>query len=278
MRRSSVLLASTLAGATVVAALATTPFVRDWHDRGETVLQAAAQVDDHSPRGTSRATDERGAAPGMRGAVPLGASLDALSPEERSLDGSLAEEAVLYLEGASAGTYIDEVLAASDSLVTRWPLRDDRTLTYWVQAGVGMPEWTIEHRRMVDDAFREWDHAGLPLRLVATSDSASANMVVLWRGQFDEPISGKTRWTHDRRGWIRSARVTIALHRFTGETLASDEVRAITLHEIGHAIGLDHTMDPSNVMAPKVRVRALSEVDRATAQLLYRLPAGSLKR
>jgi hypothetical protein len=277
MRRPSLLLASASLGLVASSAL-TAPAVRERLLDGLSVSSAAAQMDDHLPRFVLHGTDPSDATPGMRGAAPLAAGLEALTDDERTLDGTLADEAMDYLAASSAGTYIDELLAASDSLVTRWPLRGDRRLTYWVQPGADVPEWTPEHRRMVVDAFAEWDHAGLPFHLVPTTDSAAANVLVVWREQFDEPISGKTRWTHDRRGWIRSARVTIALQRSSGEFLRPDETRAITLHEVGHALGLDHTMDVANVMAPRVRVRALSDADRATAQLLYRLPAGSLKR
>lgn len=207
------------------------------------------------------------------------AALDPLPADMRAESASHGELADpdAVLADARLGTYIDEVLLASDSLVTRWPVRGAEPVRYWVQPGAALDGWTPTHRRMVRDAFGEWNEAGLPVRFAYEPDSAAADVVVLWRDQFDEPISGKTRWTHDRRGWIRTARVTIALRRYTGDPLDAEAVRAITLHEIGHALGLDHTADASNVMAPKVRVRALSAADRATAQLLYRLPAGSLK-
>jgi hypothetical protein len=46
---------------------------------------------------------------------------------------------------------------------------------------------------------------------------------------------------------------------------------------VGHLLGLDHTLDTSNIMTARVRVRDLSAADRATMELLYTLPPGSVK-
>jgi predicted Zn-dependent protease len=54
-------------------------------------------------------------------------------------------------------------------------------------------------------------------------------------------------------------------------------MKAMTLHEVGHLLGLDHTEDLSSIMAPRVRVRELSMADRATARLLYTLPPGGVR-
>ncbi|HEX3868652.1 MAG TPA: matrixin family metalloprotease, partial [Gemmatimonadaceae bacterium] len=62
-----------------------------------------------------------------------------------------------------------------------------------------------------------------------------------------------------------------------GELLDEDSMRAMAMHEIGHLLGLDHTSDELSIMAPKVRVRELSDADRATVRLLYSLPAGSFR-
>ena len=67
------------------------------------------------------------------------------------------------------------------------------------------------------------------------------------------------------------------MHHHQGEQLAGDAMCAMALHEIGHLLGLDHTADSSSIMAPRVRVRELSDADRATVRLLYALPAGPLR-
>lgn len=280
MRRPPIILAAAVAGALALLAGASAGRF-GLPEALRTTTAAALDVGPGPERGGLRSMFGLAAAeatPDVAGLAPHAAGLDGLEIKEEPASHAELGDAATVLETSKLGTYIDEVLAASDSLVTRWPVNDGSALRYWIQPGGALQGWTVTHRRMLAEAFEAWNDARLPVHFAETVDSASAQVVVVWRRQFDEPISGKTRWTHDRQGWIRTARVTIALHRYTGEPLDTDAVRAIGLHEVGHALGLDHTTDATNVMAPRVRVRQLSDADRATAQLLYRLKPGSLKR
>ena len=108
-------------------------------------------------------------------------------------------------------------------------------------------------------------------------DSSDAEVHVTWIDRFTEPISGRTRWSRDDSWAITEANITLAVHHSSGDQLDDDAMRAMALHEIGHLLGLDHTTDSLSIMAPRVRVRELSEADRATARLLYALPAGSVR-
>jgi predicted Zn-dependent protease len=123
-------------------------------------------------------------------------------------------------------------------------------------------------------AFQEWSALRLPVRFTFVDDSANAEVHVNWIDRFNEPISGRTRWARDDDWVITDANITLAVHHNRGEQLDEDAMRAMALHEIGHLLGLDHTTDSLSIMAPKVRVRQLSDADRATVRLLYALPAG----
>lgn len=174
------------------------------------------------------------------------------------------------------GTYIGEVLRVRDSAVVRWPERVDRPLTVWVASAAGLPDWRPAYLGRVADAFDDWTRTGVPVHFRFVRDSGAAEVHVAWTDHFREPISGRTVWSRDAKWWITDANITLALHHSDGSPLDEDQVRAIALHEVGHLLGLDHTSDPTNIMAARVRVRELSSADQATARLVYALPAGHL--
>lgn len=175
------------------------------------------------------------------------------------------------------GTYINEMLAERDSSLARWPDRHGTPLSIWVQPGAQLSGWDLAYVREVRNAFREWNSVRLPVRFAFTGDSARADVHVQFIDHFTEPISGRTRWVRDDDWWITEADVVLATHHRTGEPLDADAMRAMTLHEVGHLLGLDHTVDGTSVMASQVRVRTLSAADRATARLLYALPPGAVR-
>lgn len=233
-----------------------------------TTVQAASLAnDDHA---ASQRTEHVFHSTPVVAETPASASLMADAPR------NLADERERLALGAS-GTYIGEILAERDSSLARWQDRITDPIKVWVADGSGIPGWSPTFPAQVRSAFQEWSGLGIPVKFEFVADSASAEVHVDWTDHFDTPISGKTLWARDHAWWIVTANITLALHHNQGEPLDDDAVKAIALHEVGHLLGLDHTADTTNIMTARVRVRDLSNADRATMKLLYTLPPGSVK-
>lgn len=262
--------------------------VRTWEAApafGARVAEAAAGTVGARPgrtagfgRAAASETFARGPGRASRDAASA-ARVDLIGLDLARVGRSLGATSVRHrLELASAGTYMGELLARRDSALTRWPDRPaERPLAVYVGAGAGLADWRPEYVRQVAAAFAAWSRAGVPLQFRLVDDSARADVRVAWIDRFAEPISGRTVWSRDDRWWMIDATVTLALHHSDGAPLDDEQVRAIALHEVGHLLGLDHSADSANVMAPRVRVRDLSAADAATARLLYSVPAGRVR-
>lgn len=181
------------------------------------------------------------------------------------------------LRNGEAGTYLPEILLERDSAIARWHDRPYVPVTVWVQSAPQLKDWNDDYVQSVADAFRTWDAVELPIRFKVVPDSEAAEVHVTWVDRFDAPISGRTRWSRDDNWWIVNASIVLAVHHQQGEVLDTLAMKAMALHEVGHLLGLDHTADPGMIMAPRVRVRDLTEKDKATIRLLYTVPAGPLR-
>ncbi|MEP6617796.1 MAG: matrixin family metalloprotease [bacterium] len=180
------------------------------------------------------------------------------------------------LAAGARGTYIADMLAERDSSLARWPSRTE-PLTVWIQPSSVVAGWSDTYVDEVRDAFEQWNVVRLPVRFAFTSDSAAADVHVSFINRFDEEISGRTTWSRDDEWWITNADIVLAVFHRNGPRLDDDAMHAMSLHEIGHLLGLDHTTDNTSIMASRVRVRTLSAADRATVRLLYTLPPGGVR-
>jgi predicted Zn-dependent protease len=213
-------------------------------------------------------------------ASPLGAAPRTVTSSASALGGGAAGRLsrAALLRSAPVGSYLIDVLAVQHFEVVRWPDRVRQPINVYIADGSKLPGWRPTFPDVVRSAFTEWCELGVPLRVAFVSDSTKAQVKVRWVESFGDDVSGRTSWQYDDAGIIHAGRTTLSTLRGDGRRRTDAQLRAIALHEFGHALGLQHAQnDPTSIMAPRVDVLELSAADKATVRLLYSLPPGVLQ-
>lgn len=177
---------------------------------------------------------------------------------------------------SAPGTYIEQLLVDRDSTIERWPDRINKPLLVWIDSADCIGGAQASFPSTVRAAFAAWAATGIPLRFAYVSSVHDADIRVHWTDHLDRK-TGSTTWRTDRVGWLITGDITLATHISDGQALDARGMRAIALHEVGHALGLSHSDDGHDIMAPLVRVDGLSIPDRNTIKLLYSFQAGHVR-
>ena len=180
------------------------------------------------------------------------------------------------LSREASGTYLDSLIVSTDSVVRRWPDRWGKPIRLHIVEG-GAPGYLPKMANFARDAFERWENTGVGITFQVVADSAHADVLIRWIDRFDFDRAGQTDLTWDQAGRVRRASISLALRTHTGAALPDAALLSVAVHEAGHALGLPHSSDTNDVMFPATRTGTLTERDRRTIEVLYRLPPGPVR-
>lgn len=197
---------------------------------------------------------------------------------------------------ACAAVTNDDLAAAiaAHGGAVRWAVEERaRPVTVWLQRrptdAASARHDGREWQTALVDGITAWNGIVPGLRLAVADDSAAADVRVVWAptlvtspndadaGALASLTAGRTTLVPDDAGRAVTATVVLARTAPNGAPYLPRDVRAVTQHEIGHALGLAHHASPTSVMAPMVTAERIGDADRAVLRALYALPVGACR-
>lgn len=177
-----------------------------------------------------------------------------------------------------AGYLCDAVEERGSLRVVRFPLDTEE-----IRVRVRAPDHEREARAIrLQEAARRglgaWDGHPFPIRFVAEDEDA--DVVVTWEAQLSDGGLGETKSRFrrvDGRARYRVLKLALATRSpyRLGQVLRPLDVELTAAHEMGHALGLPHSRDRTDLMYPTDAATRLSERDFETLEALYRIPNGA---
>jgi hypothetical protein len=235
----------------------------DGDSHGMTALGPLRQAEGAAPRST---TDLANVLP------PLGDT--SLAGREDSTELAARRRFFPSLEG----TYLPDVIAEGGSRVKRWEERVVDPIRVWIAPGDSTPGFRSSFADTVRAAFLSWEQSGVPVRFRFVESADSAEVRVSWTDHLSERRAGVTHWWNDRHGWLTKANIIFAMQLSDDGRADDTSMRRMALHEVGHVLGLEHSVGADDIMAAWVSSNDLTARDRATARLLYTLQPGFVRQ
>jgi tetratricopeptide (TPR) repeat protein len=193
-----------------------------------------------------------------------------------------AVELAMRDKNGGTATMQDYFAYASHPGEMRWP-SSKSTIRVYVASADNTPGYRSEYAGFCQDAFKEWSTAsGGKLAFDFVKRQDDADITWNWTNDLTKVSSiaeGGEANVRASNKQISHADITVLTTNGSVDTpLSPNQLRAVCLHEIGHALGLiGHSPKPDDVMfcsmPPAMTKPVLSQRDVGTIQKLYSMAA-----
>ena len=185
------------------------------------------------------------------------------------------------------GTYLAE---ATIKGVKRWT-KDKMPLKVFIASGEKVANYSDEYKKILKESFMQWQEKTEQLvRFEFIDDATKSDIECYWTDDPDRVLfwgEGGHCATFDAAAGRQHCEIVFLTQSVAKKPVRSKSMRAFTLHEIGHALGIaGHSNNPEDIMYAIATTRkepGVSDADSKTLKLVYSMKptepeAGDLKK